>query len=337
MDNEILDYVNGQLSQMNESFEEIKSKINSKEIESDFIDKRVATIRKQRDNTKDVLQPDFFNCDFETSEIDNLIELKDKLKEEITILNNEKEELWKNISKLKGILDNYKKNKVEVNNKNLASVDSFKIQELDRERISRDIHDGVVQNLTALIRKMEFVSMIIGQDPPRAKLEINDSKNTLKETVKELREIIYDLRPMSLDDLGFEAGFYNVCNKIKDSYNGVFEYSFSSSISLEEGKFILYKDIFINILRIIRELCSNSIKYSNGNYMYVSIEVNNEDITLTQSDNGKGFDYESSVGTKNDNTGFGLLMLSERVKSFGGSIDFSNENGSKYVITFPIN
>ena len=75
------------------------------------------------------------------------------------------------------------------------------MQEADRQRIARDIHDTVVQGLTALIHKNEFVGKIFETDKQRAQLELKKNNNVIRDSINELRNIIFDLRPMSLEDL----------------------------------------------------------------------------------------------------------------------------------------
>ena len=70
-----------------------------------------------------------------------------------------------------------------------------------------------MQNLTALIHKQEFISQIINTDITRSKLEINNSVVLIKESINELRNIIYELRPMSVDDLGFKNAIMNMIDK----------------------------------------------------------------------------------------------------------------------------
>ena len=96
------------------------------------------------------------------------------------------------------------------------------MQELDRQRIARDIHDTVVQNMTALIRKQEFISRLMDKDMNRAKLELSSSINMMKDNIEELRNIIFDLRPMALDDLGFKAAFFNLCERLKENETIIF-------------------------------------------------------------------------------------------------------------------
>ena len=79
------------------------------------------------------------------------------------------------------------------------------LNEMDRKRIARELHDSTNQNMVCMIHKIELASRFIDTDPIRVKLELGTIKKYLKENIDELRNLVYDLRPMSFDDLGFEV------------------------------------------------------------------------------------------------------------------------------------
>jgi signal transduction histidine kinase len=87
--------------------------------------------------------------------------------------------------------------------KNKDKYNAFVLLETDRQRIAKDLHDTSLQNLTAIVHKVELASMYINQDPIRAKMELSVISNSLKDTINEIRDTIFELRPMSFDDLGF--------------------------------------------------------------------------------------------------------------------------------------
>lgn len=86
----------------------------------------------------------------------------------------------------------------------------FKVQEEERQRIARDLHDTSLQNLTHLIHKIELSSLYIDKDPIQAKLELSIVEKSLRKTIEEIRNIIYDLRPMSFDDLGLKNAAFTI-------------------------------------------------------------------------------------------------------------------------------
>lgn len=92
----------------------------------------------------------------------------------------------------------------------------FKVQEEERQRIARDLHDTSLQNLTHLIHKIELSSLYIDKDPIQAKLELSIVEKSLRKTIEEIRNIIYDLRPMTFDDLGLKNALLQLLSCINE-------------------------------------------------------------------------------------------------------------------------
>ena len=137
-----------------------------------------------------------------------------------------------------------------------------------------------------------------------------------RECIDELREIISNLRPMSLDDLGLEitlrrniAQFNNTTDMSID-----LKYNINDIVDIEPV-------ISVTVLRIIQELCSNAIKYSDGSKINIEISVIKNDLIIMFEDNGIGFSgFDDNNTLNNNNSGFGLPILKERVKLLGGYI-----------------
>lgn len=204
------------------------------------------------------------------------------------------------------------------------------VQEKERQRIARDLHDSSLQNLTHLIHKAELSSLYIDQDPVKAKLELATLEQGLRKVIDDIRNRIYDLRPMTFDDLG-----------LKDALLKLF------SVLNQEGKFIFTTDIddfdmsiidsdeeitLINIYRIIQECVQNSINHSNGNKISVVLKDEKEYYKILICDNGVGFNLNEAI--KKDKH-FGLSVVEERVFLLNGIIKIDTENGSSIFIEIP--
>jgi two-component system sensor histidine kinase DegS len=104
----------------------------------------------------------------------------------------------------------------------LPEVDSNRIailetQENERQRISRELHDSTIQNLTSIVYKAELCSKLIDQDPIRCRLELLGIGQTLREIISDTREMIYNLRPMSFDDIGLDITIERALDKLESS------------------------------------------------------------------------------------------------------------------------
>lgn len=198
----------------------------------------------------------------------------------------------------------------------------------ERERIAGDLHDTSLQNIAHLIHLTELCSLYMDEDIIKAKLELNIMKKILKETVDEIREIIFDLHPMTFDDLTLTAAL----NDLIDSFNKENKFTFHCDIENVpcENNFILS-----SIYRISREALNNAVKHSNAENIFYSCKCREDICYLLVQDDGIGFDIDSVKNKRH----FGLELLKERIFILSGDmkIDSSPGKGTKIEIQFPIN
>lgn len=206
-------------------------------------------------------------------------------------------------------------------------------QEKERQRIARDLHDTTVQCLTSLIHKSELCMKLIDIDPIRCKLELSSTSKVLREVIDDTRKMIYDLRPMSFDDIGFNITVERFLDKLK-SMSTV---NYNLHISGEEMD--IDSTIEITLLRVIQEACSNSVKHGKAENVDVIIQYRPDMIEVIITDDGIGFDVDSSPETvRENNSGFGLSMMKERVYLLSGEIAIisSEGNGCCTKVSIPI-
>lgn len=206
-------------------------------------------------------------------------------------------------------------------------------QENERQRISRELHDSTVQNLTSMVHKVELCSKLVEIDPVRCKLELVTLGKTLREIINDTRQMIYNLRPMSLDDIGLEITIERALDRLE--INEAKKINFS----VLGVPYKIKPVIGITLLRIIQEACSNAIKYAEPSYVKVTLQYEPNEIHLTVEDDGIGFDVEHmDTSTKKDNSGFGLSMMKERIYLLSGNITIESKIncGTKIYVTVPI-
>ena len=211
-------------------------------------------------------------------------------------------------------------NPVQDNSPNAIVYD---IQEKERFRLSSDLHDNTVQNLVHVCHGLELASMFIDQDPIRAKLEIESCIRNIHNSIDEIRDIIFDLRPMELDDLGFKACFDNFIDNMRVSYSDVVFETDVDDIK-RDNSFLL------NLFMIIKEIVINSLKHSKSSKIIINVKQKEEKIDIMIKDFGIGFDPENV----SDNH-FGLNLVNERVELLNGTIDVksSEEDGTEVNIS----
>lgn len=203
-------------------------------------------------------------------------------------------------------------------------LEILSMQEAERKRIAEDLHDTTVQDLVHLSQQLELAILYLNKDINQTKIELSEARNNIKKIIEDMRETIYDLRPMAFDDIGWESAIENLKNNLeeKNDINVIFDIcNIDNCDSL----------IKITIYRIIREACQNILKHANASKMVVSMKENTNNISLMIMDDGIG------IGEYDRMNHFGLSMVKEKVGLLSGRLSiFTNENGTTLDITIPI-
>lgn len=318
---EINDFVSEELNIAIEKRSRLNAEIRSLKLDMEFVDKARNKIIRQKDTTGDTFLSADNSDNFDDREILKLKEKKDDIKAILEKKETELEAVSKRCDRIKAMLLAAGSSQDEQNDFNRdeaghnidlewrsMNTAEINVQEMDRRRIAMEIHDTVVQNLTALTFKTDFIIKIINSDRQRAQLELKNCNEILKESIDELRNIIFDLRPMSLDVLGFEDTFINLISKLSAKTDMIVTYEYKADINHMDSM------VLINLIRIIQELCYNSIKHSKGTRLEVKITSDEQNVVIDVTDDGVGFDPNSKV------KGFGLSMVRERLSVYNGQL-----------------
>lgn len=199
------------------------------------------------------------------------------------------------------------------------------IQEEDRQRIARDLHDTSLQNLAHLIHKIELSSLYIDEDAIKAKLELSVVINVLKKTIDEIRNIIFDLRPMTFDDLGLKASLERLFVNLNENQRYFIETDIDD-ISCDNNL------ILVSIYRVIQECLNNIDKHANAEKIFFSCKKMNDKCIISIQDDGKGFDMAKSPEGKH----FGLSLMKERVRLINGRIQITSKENKGTCIEIEI-
>lgn len=204
-------------------------------------------------------------------------------------------------------------------------------QEKERQRIARDLHDSTVQNLTSMVHKTELCIKLIDMDSIRAKLELSSMSNTIKNTINDMRNTIYNLKPMSLDDLGLVATVDRYVKQIMamNDIKVVFHYN-------KEMNEIL-PVVNLSLFRVIQEACQNVIKHAMASCIEIDIVFNEREILITIKDDGKGFNLkENKEEAVEQSSNFGLSIMKERISLLSGELNIQTEEGKGTIVTISV-
>lgn len=214
------------------------------------------------------------------------------------------------------------------------AIKMLEAREQEKKRISREIHDGPAQSIASIVFQAEICSNVMKKDMNKGLEEIENLKSTVRETLNEVRAIIYDLRPMSIDDIGFLPTIRKMI-EIFERKEGIHVEFQSNNIVNELDKFIE-----LTLFRIIQEILNNVKKHSKAKQVKVKLEFGTVYLKLQVKDDGIGFNIEKTLKrVKNESTNYGLIGVINRVKEIMGEINIesSRNNGTYYDIKMPIN
>ncbi|WP_110928379.1 sensor histidine kinase [Bacillus massiliglaciei] len=206
----------------------------------------------------------------------------------------------------------------------------FKIieaQEQERKKLSREIHDGPAQMLANVMMRSDLIERVHKQNgPDAAMVEIKNLKVMVRNALYEVRRIIYDLRPMALDDLGLVPTLRKYLQTTED-YNEGIHLNF---VNLGQVK-RLPGDMEVALFRLVQEAVQNALKHASPKNIQVKLSISKESATVVIKDDGKGFD--ASVQKAGS---FGLVGMKERVELLEGEMTIDSQPGAGTLVFIQI-
>lgn len=250
------------------------------------------------------------------NELEKAYQEKENCKKQNEQLYIKRDQLYEQMTSLEDILEHKE-----------DGLMALSIQEEDRQRIARDLHDTSLQNLAHLMHKIELSSLYIDEDAIKAKLELSVVNKVLKKTIDEIRNTIFDLRPMTFDDLGLKAALERLLINLNENQKYFIETDIDD-VSCENNL------ILVSIYRVVQECLNNIDKHANAEKIFFSCKNYNDRCVIVIQDDGKGFNIEKSPEGKH----FGLSLMKERIKLINGGIQISSEEkkGTSIKIEVPL-
>ncbi|MFB7639512.1 sensor histidine kinase [Peribacillus butanolivorans] len=200
-------------------------------------------------------------------------------------------------------------------------------QEQERKKLSREIHDGPAQMLANVMMRSDLIERVQRErGPDEALVEIRSLKVMVRNALYEVRRIIYDLRPMALDDLGLVPTLRKYLQTTEDYNTGVH----LNFVNLGQVK-RLPSEMEVALFRLVQEAVQNSLKHAEPKQVQVKLSISKEMVTVVVKDDGKGFD--SSIQKEGS---FGLVGMRERVELLEGEMTIDSQPGAGTLVFIQI-
>jgi signal transduction histidine kinase len=195
------------------------------------------------------------------------------------------------------------------------------IQEEERNKLSRELHDHTGQALIAIKTNLEVIDKLLPENAHEPRKWILESKQFLVETIQEIRSLSFSLKPPMLDDLGLvptiESYSKDFSNRTKIAVN------VKSNLKDEE----IRPNLELSLYRMVQEGLTNVVKHSGAKNVQIDIYRENSKLVLSIEDDGKGFDAERMWRGEIKEYGIGLLGMRERFASAGADIQVYSKKG----------
>jgi two-component system sensor histidine kinase DegS len=201
-----------------------------------------------------------------------------------------------------------------------AVIQTIEAQESERQHLAQQMHDGPAQSLTNLILQAEIVERLFDAEPARARTELGQLKTSASVTFQRVRDFIFALRPMMLDDLGLLPTVRR--------YTQQFETVNKLPVTLNiNGDRTLAPYIEVTLFRAIQELVNNVAKHAHASRVQVTLDLNAEPLVIVVEDDGSGFDAAQVLARARERGGTGLVTLEKRIEMLGGNVNYQSATG----------
>ncbi|MCY9508970.1 sensor histidine kinase [Paenibacillus larvae] len=220
-----------------------------------------------------------------------------------------------------------------VKNRQLLGLKIILAQEDERKRIAREIHDGMAQTMANVVLRTEIAGRMLDKEElDLAREELVDLKSQVRSGLEEVRKIIFNLRPMALDDLGLVPTLRKFVQDFEEKTKILTKFDFTGKESR------LPSGMEVAVFRLVQEAFSNTFKHANASYVSLELAFNQDHVTITITDNGVGFDVEITEQKIAKGNNFGILGMRERLQLLEGTMNiFSKKNvGTKIKMHIPI-
>ncbi len=208
-------------------------------------------------------------------------------------------------------------------------VSIIKAQEEERKRVAREIHDGPAQLMANIVMRAEYILKLMDVNPENVRKELVSLQELVRQSLQDVRKIIFDLRPMVLDDLGLVPAI----NRYMEDYEK--QYDIHVEVVFFGKQIRLPPATEVALFRVVQEALNNVHKHARAKHVLIKMEQLANKITILIKDNGRGFEPEA-VGKNSNRECYGLINMRERVQILNGEFKITSTPGKGTLINLSV-
>jgi signal transduction histidine kinase len=200
-------------------------------------------------------------------------------------------------------------------------------EEEARRKLARELHDGPTQDVAAIAMRLNFSRLLIERDPERARAELARLEDLAHRTVKEIRSMLFALRPVILETEGLVAALNQYAENLRDSED--------LPVQIEPGNYDECLDLEVQgvVFAILEEAINNARKHAQASFILVKLRIEGDLFVAEVIDDGRGFDVEAVETGYGSRGSLGMLNLKERAVLVGGTVNVESVQGQGTRVT----
>lgn len=202
------------------------------------------------------------------------------------------------------------------------------IEDQERKKLARDLHDGPAQTLAAMIMDIDFINKLYQHDPQRVPTELEKLRETAQRTLAQIRNTMFELRPLVLETQGLKAALETYTERLIN-VDGLNVHLDIRNLGDER----LPSKVEELCFAIIREAVVNIKKHAQAQDVWIIVEKRSKDLVVAVRDNGRGFDVQATRKSYGNRGSLGLLNMSERAELLGAKYDISSAPGRGTLVS----
>lgn len=205
----------------------------------------------------------------------------------------------------------------------------IRILEEERRRIARDLHDGPAQRLTNISMKLDILKRMLDANPEMAKSQVEQLHDQVGTVIGEIRHLIYDLRPLAIDEIGLFESINVLCSQLQQNWQIPIQLEIDGHLKSEP----IAPAKQVALYRLIQEVLNNIHKHAEAQKVTIHLARTQNILEMDIVDDGIGFNPAAIPAGH-----YGLLGMKERANYLGGTLDITSilGEGSRFKIRVPV-
>ena len=203
--------------------------------------------------------------------------------------------------------------------------------ESERQRLAREIHDGLIQELTGAVLQLELCEKMFKKDASQILDPLTEAKKQARKCLQQMRKLTFDLRLTAVKELGLVEALRRHCDELSQE-NGIAIELKATKVQVE-----LPLSIARSLFCIAREALLNATKHAKARRIQVSVSFDEQHVMLAVKDDGTGFDVEPTLAKAEEQKKFGIVGMRERAHLLGGSLHVQSgrRSGTEVIAVIP--